>query len=178
MNGQIINPVLPNLLGTGGIGAGGTAFGSLLGGILGVALIMGAIAAFVFLILGALSWITSSGDKARIEKAQQTITNAIIGLVILAAVWAVMTIVSGFLGLGIFTGTEGTFQLPTLNTTVTGGTSGGGKSGGTGRPPGQPLTPGFSCVNFRCISVSDNAQFPGTSQRVYQDCQRVCIPAN
>ena len=44
------------------------------------------LAALIFLILGALSWITSSGDKEKVETAQKKIQAAVIGLIVLVAV--------------------------------------------------------------------------------------------
>lgn len=46
----------------------------------GVGLI--ALVAVVFLIIGGVKYITSSGDSKKVEEAQGTITNAVIGLVI------------------------------------------------------------------------------------------------
>lgn len=73
--------------------------GYLIGAIMGILLIIAAIAAFLFLILGGLQWITSGGDKAGLEAARNKITNAIVGLIIVAAAWAVMFLVGRFLGL-------------------------------------------------------------------------------
>ncbi|RJR15714.1 hypothetical protein C4579_01395, partial [Candidatus Microgenomates bacterium] len=101
---QITNPVLPGTLGSGGQAAGGTAIGSLFGAILPMFIIVGALATFIFLILGALQWITSGGDKQGLENARNRITNAVVGLIILAAVWAIMIVISAFLGLGTFGG--------------------------------------------------------------------------
>ena len=42
--------------------------------------------ALLFLLLGALSWVTSSGDKEAVKKAQDKIQAAVVGLVILVAV--------------------------------------------------------------------------------------------
>lgn len=57
-----------------------------LGGIVGTAvtfiLIIAVLIALFFLILGGIRWITSGGDKAKVDSARQTITAAIVGLVI------------------------------------------------------------------------------------------------
>ncbi len=47
--------------------------------------ILAGLAAMLFLILGAFSWITSSGDKEAVNKAQQKIQAAVVGLIILVA---------------------------------------------------------------------------------------------
>lgn len=48
-----------------------------------------AIVALLYLLLGALAWITSSGSKEAVEKAQQKIQAAVIGLILIAAVLAI-----------------------------------------------------------------------------------------
>ena len=52
--------------------------------------IIGGLAALLFLLLGALAWITSGGDKENVSKAQAKITNAIIGVILIAVVLAVI----------------------------------------------------------------------------------------
>ena len=48
-----------------------------------------AIVALLYLLLGALSWITSGGSKEAVDKAQQKIQAAVIGLIVIAAVLAI-----------------------------------------------------------------------------------------
>lgn len=74
-------------------------------------LIVAAIAAFLFLIIGGLQWITSGGDKAGMEAARNRITAAIIGLIIVAAAWAIMLLVGEFIGVNIL---SGGLELPTM----------------------------------------------------------------
>jgi len=55
------------------------------------------IIALIFLFRGSISWITSGGDKEKIEKARQTLTNAVIGLllifVILSGIWTLENVI-------------------------------------------------------------------------------------
>lgn len=44
------------------------------------------LAALLYLLLGALSWVTSSGDKENVKKAQDKIQAAVVGLVVIVAV--------------------------------------------------------------------------------------------
>jgi len=44
------------------------------------------LAALLYLLLGAFSWVTSSGDKENVKKAQDKIQAAVVGLIILVAV--------------------------------------------------------------------------------------------
>ena len=52
-----------------------------------------ALITFVYLIMGAIGWLTSGGDKGKVEEARNKITAAVIGLLILAASWAVFTLI-------------------------------------------------------------------------------------
>lgn len=49
----------------------------------------------VYLLLGAFDWITSSGDKERLAKAQQKLTNAVIGILIIFVVIGVWGYITG-----------------------------------------------------------------------------------
>jgi|GEM_PF-1903502 len=50
-------------------------------------------------LLGGFSWITSSGDKNKVQEAQHKITNSIIGLTIVVAAYAVANLISKILGI-------------------------------------------------------------------------------
>lgn len=52
--------------------------------------VIAGLAALLYLILGAFSWVTSGGDKENVHKAQLKIQSAIIGLLILIATLAIM----------------------------------------------------------------------------------------
>ncbi|MBI4991032.1 hypothetical protein HZB96_02965 [Candidatus Gottesmanbacteria bacterium] len=75
--------------------------GKLLGGVIGLILIISALAAFIFLIWGGVQWITSGGDKAGVEAAQHRIQAALLGLFIVFAAWAIMLVAGQFLGFDI-----------------------------------------------------------------------------
>lgn len=74
---------------------------SLVSNVVSVAFILGAVATFVLLVVGGLNWLTSGGDKGKIETAQKMISNAIIGLAIVAASWAIYTTVIYFFGIDL-----------------------------------------------------------------------------
>ncbi len=82
-----------------------TDVGKLISAGVGVLLIISALLAFFYLILGGISWITSGGDKAAMESARNKITHAIVGLIIVGAAWAVMILIQNFLGVQIIGGT-------------------------------------------------------------------------
>ena len=49
--------------------------------------------------LAGISWITSQGDKAAVEKARNQITYAAIGLLIVAASWGLIMIAQAAFGI-------------------------------------------------------------------------------
>ena len=83
--------------------------GKLISASVSVIMMVAALLAFVYLLLGGIQWITSGGDKAGMEAARNKITHAIVGLIIVGAAWAIMTLVSNFLGIN-FANME--FQQP------------------------------------------------------------------
>jgi hypothetical protein len=98
---QLRNPVLPSSIG-GAKGTtadvGGTALGSIISGLVGALFIAGFLLAFVTLMTGGLTWITAGGDKTKLEAARNQITNAMIGVVIVGASYALTTLMAGFFG--------------------------------------------------------------------------------
>ncbi len=78
--------------------------GTLISSLVGTLLIIAALLAFFYLILGGIQWITSGGDKAGMEAARNKITHAIVGLIIVGAAWAVMLLVQSFLGVTVIGG--------------------------------------------------------------------------
>lgn len=68
--------------------------------ILRIVVVVAALLVFFYLIWGALSWITSGGDKGQTDKARQRMIAAIVGLVILSATYALYLFVLQFFGIG------------------------------------------------------------------------------
>ena len=98
---QITNPVLPASLGSGNTSQGGTALGKLISGLVGALFIAGFLLTTMMLIAGGIQWITAGGDKQALEKARTGITNSIVGLIIVGAAYALMTLVGQFFGIDI-----------------------------------------------------------------------------
>jgi hypothetical protein len=80
---------------------GYTCIGNLISNAVSVAFIVAAIATFALLVVGGMNWLTSSGDKTKIEGAQKMISNALIGLAIVAASWAIYSLVLSFFGIDL-----------------------------------------------------------------------------
>lgn len=60
------------------------------------------LAALLYLLMGAFSWVTSSGDKENVKKAQDKIQAAVIGLIIIVFVLAIMITIEQFVFGGKF----------------------------------------------------------------------------
>ncbi len=78
--------------------------GSMLTSVLTVVMAIAALAVFLYLIMGGIQWITSGGDKGKTEEARNKITAAVIGLVVLAAAYALLLLVLQILGFQSLTG--------------------------------------------------------------------------
>jgi hypothetical protein len=76
-------------------------FNDLLPRLIGLSFVIGIVIFLFFMILGAIQWIISGGDKAALEGAKGKITNALIGIVILFSVFAILKIVEDFFGIDI-----------------------------------------------------------------------------
>lgn len=112
---QITNPALP----FAGSGSGEVIIGNLISVLVSVFMIVGFIFALFHLMFGAIRWVTASGDKTALQNAQDRMTQAVVGLILLVATWALMMLVSTILG----------FNFPNFNLqTITGA---GGDGGGT-----------------------------------------------
>lgn len=60
-------------------------FASLIGSLISIVLPVSALLLLLYIIWGAVEWITSGGDKGKLEKARQRITTGIIGIIIVSA---------------------------------------------------------------------------------------------
>lgn len=112
---QVCNPALPSQLGGCGGGTvdqGGKIIGGLISGIVGLVFLFGFLLTFVYLLTGGMQWITSQGDKNALESARSKITNALVGLVIVASAYAVFKLVGNFFGI-----TLPNIKIPTVTGT-------------------------------------------------------------
>ncbi len=90
------------------------AFNDVLTFLLRFLLIVGGLIAVLYLLLGALAWITSGGNKESVSKAQEKIQAAIVGLVIMFAVLALMVVIENIFSLGL--GISQPIKIPKLIT--------------------------------------------------------------
>ncbi|MFA6081235.1 MAG: hypothetical protein WC741_02405 [Patescibacteria group bacterium] len=63
--------------------------------------IVGGLVAVLYLLLGALAWITSGGNKESVDKAREKIQAAVVGLVVMFAVLALMVVIENIFSLGL-----------------------------------------------------------------------------
>lgn len=67
--------------------------------LVGLAIIIAAVVFFFVFLIGGIRWITSSGDKAQIEGARNTIMNALVGLVIVFSLFAILKLIETLFGI-------------------------------------------------------------------------------
>jgi hypothetical protein len=75
-----------------------TDIGVLITRLLQVVLGIVGLLVFIYLIWGGIEWLTAGGDKSKTESARQKITNAIIGLAIVASAFAIGAVLNRFFG--------------------------------------------------------------------------------
>ena len=72
--------------------------GGLITSLLTLVILIAALLVLLQLITAAFQWLTSGGDKGKTDEARSKIVAAVVGLVIVAAAWAVFLVVLKFLG--------------------------------------------------------------------------------
>lgn len=111
---------------TGGFASEKTVGGFMLR-LVQVLLVLSAVVAILFIIIGGFRYMTSSGNQEAADKGKKQITNAVIGLVVIILSYTIVSVL--------------------INTIITGkviGTGGGG-GGNTVCPSGQSPLPDGSC---------------------------------
>jgi TRAP-type C4-dicarboxylate transport system permease small subunit len=99
---MITNPILPSpTVGSSG-NAGVTFLQKAIPAAIELGFVVGVVVFFFILIIGGIQWISSGGDKQAIETARGRVSNALIGIVILFAVFAIIQLISIFFNIKIF----------------------------------------------------------------------------
>lgn len=107
-----INSPVPDPLYSGDVN---TSLGKLISTGIQIFFFIAAIATLIYMMLGAFDWITSSGEKEKISKAQNKIQSAAIGLVLIVVVLVVFNVIMGTVLGGKFGIGDGLqFSLPTI----------------------------------------------------------------
>jgi len=63
--------------------------------------VISGLVALIYLLLGALSWITSGGNKENVDKAREKIQAALIGVILVFIVIALVGVIENVLSLGL-----------------------------------------------------------------------------
>ena len=79
--------------GTSGI-SGSTSLVQLLQNVIEIMLLFAGGIAVVFVIIGGYQYITSGGNEEQAEKGQKTLTNAIIGVVVIVLSYTIITVIA------------------------------------------------------------------------------------
>lgn len=78
------------------------------------------LAALIYMLWGAFDWITSNGEKEKLQKAQNKIQSSAIGLVLIVVVLVVFNVIMGTVLGGKFGIQDGLqFKLPSINDSPT-----------------------------------------------------------
>lgn len=56
------------------------------------------VALFIMLVAGGFSFLFSGGDQKKLEQARGTVTNAILGLALIASAYLILQVISAFTG--------------------------------------------------------------------------------
>jgi len=85
-------------------------FGGIISGAISLVMLVVALVFFFILIWGGLRWVMSEGDQKAVEAARAQITNALIGLAIVFAAFAIMKLIETIFGIQLLSG----FKIPTF----------------------------------------------------------------
>lgn len=77
------------------------AIEAIFSNILTMATTLAGIAVFIMLIYGGFGYLTSGGDPEKVKKSTNTLTWAIVGLIILIAIWFIFRFIEEFTGVKI-----------------------------------------------------------------------------
>lgn len=89
--GEVVNPT--QYQGTEGLG-------SLLTNVVTTIAMVAGVLLLGFFIYGGITWLTAQGNEDQVEKAQKILSNAVIGLVIVAVAFFLTEIIGTILGFG------------------------------------------------------------------------------
>jgi len=86
-----------------GIGSGESFIASAVPAFVTFGLVIGSIVFLFILLTGAIGWMTSGGDKQKVESSRGRITSALTGLVLLLVTFSIAGLIETFFGVDILT---------------------------------------------------------------------------
>jgi hypothetical protein len=111
-SGGLTNPAIrADLGGSPTAAASGVTFATYFVYLWRVIIFVGGLIVIVFLIQGAIDWIGSGGEKGKVEKAREKITNSIVGMIILLGSFLLISFIGSAIGYDLLNP-----QLPTAGT--------------------------------------------------------------
>lgn len=105
MNGHILAKSLGTIGGAGlgplaqNTGNGASGLANLISAVIGMMTVAAGIWFIFMFLIGGYSWMTSMGEKQKLEEARNRIVYALIGLVIVVAAWGITNLAGQFLGI-------------------------------------------------------------------------------
>jgi hypothetical protein len=69
--------------------------------IFGFLTIVGGLAFLIYFAIGGISWITAGGDQQKVDAAKSYMTNGAVGMIVIAAAYAIVSVVGDVLGFPI-----------------------------------------------------------------------------
>lgn len=91
----------PALKGASNPSSGGAQFATRVAVLWRTIVILGGLAFLIYLLWGGIGWITAGGEKDKIEKAKSKITQALVGLAILASSYVIILFIEQALGIDL-----------------------------------------------------------------------------
>lgn len=153
---EAVNQQLPGVT-AADIAAEDRGFGALVSRFFGVALSAASLLLLFYLVWGAIDWMTSGGDKGKVEKARNKITQAVIGLLVLLASVALITLLQGFFN----------FEVLRFSQNATPATNNRPNNNTSPMTFAECLANGYSDVECRAIVGDDNNN---TSPMTFAEC--------
>ena len=95
-------PALQKFIGTDSTGAAGIS--KFFSNLVTLVYSLAAIVLILMILWGAFDWITSEGDKEKLESAKRKLINAVIGIMLFAVAFAIIQILGTFTGFQFFVG--------------------------------------------------------------------------
>lgn len=92
--------VTPTKLGFGNLFGGNSTLSAVFTSIINVTYVLGLSLSLIFVIIGGIQYITSNGDPQKAEGARATITNAVIGAIIVVGFKAIVNVSLSLFGVG------------------------------------------------------------------------------
>lgn len=84
-----------------GVTNGVNFFNELLPAIISIGFIIGIVLFIIIFLWGAITWITSGGEKGQTEVARSRIMSALVGLVILFVLFGILNLLNVFFGVNL-----------------------------------------------------------------------------